>query len=201
MAKATTRFENLLTNKWDNPENFNIAWEERSEVILQLLINAGISSIVSNFTEYGCGPNRPFYKIAKKWNNDLIVIPADRKKWSDDCILVDLNESGLAGIPSTDCGILSGVIEYLNDPEEVFSAFAEHHKFILFSYAIINQSYENGSEANNLLSALNRRASLGWRNHFSISEIIKVSSNFGYLLSVGAWKDQILFAVANKNVK
>jgi hypothetical protein len=201
MTKAASPYQLLLSDRWDDPKSFQITWDDRSEALLKLAISAGISGLVSSFTEYGCGPNRPFYKAATGWNSNLKVICSDRKVWSDDCIRIDLNESNQADIPSTDCGVLSGVIEYLNDPEKVFGALAEYHQFILFSYAIVNQSYDNGADAGKLLGVLNNRALNGWRNHFSIYEIINISSKFGYVLSVGVWHHHILVAIANRNSK
>ncbi len=193
----------LSTSRWLAEDNYKKDWHERSALLLTIAENIGIMNEINSYTEYGCGPFMPFkITLKNKGLQERVVYKSvDIKKWDDETIILDLNKNrvDLMAIEKTDCGIFSGVLEYLDDLPSLFFSPKEKHKILFVSYAIHQNSYFSLDDALSVLKNLSARANSGWRNHQTIENLISNFDNFGYIGGTGMWGNQALFVLINKN--
>jgi hypothetical protein len=145
----------------------------------------------ASFAEYGCGPDAPFATSVAA-SGPRTVRTYDRKRWHADCGLVDFNTGATKEMPKTDVGVLSGVLEYLDDVPATLALLGQHHRFGLFSYACWTET--SGSAG---ISALDHRCHRGgWHNHYTLPQIAEIASSVGVILRVGESLGQVLLAVS-----
>jgi hypothetical protein len=181
---------------WHNAGSYPQWWIERSKLLLTLLLGTKLDGKVSSFSEYGCGPNKPFRQSLRLVKDARDCHLLDLKSWDAEVIAVNLDAESYAGFPQSDCGVLSGVIEYLRSPAATFSKLAALHSHLLVSYCYADIQSKGSKSAALAVQRLARRAALGWRNHLDLSEIVAAASAFGYVCQAVHWRDQVLILIA-----
>ena len=183
--------DRLLQNRWDDPSSYDPAWQSRSEYMLALFDASVPDAPSARFSEYGCGPRAPF-AAAVTATGDRLVRRYDRKRWCDECGLVDFNTGAVSEMTPTDVGVLSGVLEYLDDVPSTLALLGQHHRYGLISYAYWGET--TGSEG---IAALDRRCHKGgWRNHYTLNQIAEIASTFGVILRAGESLGQVVLLVS-----
>jgi hypothetical protein len=189
----------LSTERWASKVNYDNRWNERTELLLQIAINHNLLNSINSFTEYGCGPNRPLKLFLDKINFTGKYIEADITKWRDTTKIINLNNCKNEDLEKTDCGVFSGVLEYLDDLPKLFDLIKNKHNYVLFSYSAFNPDYHSEVELLSKIQILSKRANSGWRNHFSLKEFLSIKTDF-IIIDTGYWNGQALFVLAHKNL-
>ncbi len=175
---------------WLQKSSYPEWWVERSELLFSLFRGSAHFSETATFSEYGCGPHKPFRSAVAKCYPEMSCHALDLKAWDSGVIVADLDQADFRALPDSDCGALCGVLEYLRSPAETFGALAAKHSHLLFSYCYCDiRAVKRPEDGVRILAA---RAAMGWRNHLSIEELVKAVSSFGYIGEISHWRDQVL---------
>lgn len=146
-----------------------------------------------SFSEYGCGPHAPFAAEVRKTGTRQVLC-FDRKDWGGGNLIANFN-TGDAKLKDTTVGVLSGVLEYVNDVDRLFAALKRHHDYILLSYAYLPLR-AGGSDKAYAEAVHTRIAKDGWRNHMDIPGLVEKIQKIGFVEAVGSWDGhQIIFVV------
>ncbi len=188
----------LSTARWTSKVAYDNKWNERTELLLQIAINHNLLNSINSFTEYGCGPNRPLKLFLDKVNFTGKYTEVDITKWRDTTKIINLNNCKNEDFEKTDCGVFSGVLEYLDDLPKLFNLIKDKHEYVLFSYKTFNHDYLTEEELLSKLQILSKRANSGWRNHFSLKDLILMKTDF-VMIDTGYWNGQALFVLVHKN--
>lgn len=173
------------TKRWLDESQFRNKWTLRNARLLEMLRECDLSLSEMSFCEYGCGPKSPFSTLARgsfKSGSRL-----DIKAWDDEVVVLDLNDAN-AEIPSAEVGVLSGILEYLNDPATLLAKMRNKHEVLALSYMVLRpprwpQHFWNpDSEMEACVQELRRRSfENGIRNHLTAYELRELVSAFGYI--------------------
>ena len=183
--------DRLLQSRWDDARSYEPAWQRRSQEMLALFDASVPDAPSARFSEYGCGPQAPFAAAVAATGNRL-VRRYDRKRWSDDCGLVDFNTGAVSEMTPTDVGVLSGVLEYLDDVPGALALLGRHHRYGLISYAYWENT--NGPAG---IAALDQRCHRGgWRNHYTLEQITQIAGSGGVIVRAGESLGQVVLVVS-----
>jgi hypothetical protein len=175
---------------WLRESSYPKWWIERAELLNSMLRNSAHASEVSSYSEYGCGPNKPFRTALARDQAGSICHALDLNAWDEGVIVADLDHYDLSDLPASGCGVLCGVLEYVQNPAHTLAALASKHPFLLFSYCYADlQSVKSPNDKVGILSA---RAAMGWRNHLSIEQLAAALGAFGHIAEISHWRDQVL---------
>lgn len=188
---TTEKADYLSKSRWFDRWQFSEKWSKRNSLLLRLLENVGLEHRQLSFSEYGCGPHRPFKQSLTAIGFDGVIHSLDMNQWQDDVIPVDLEFIDLERIPDSDVGVLSGVLEYLHKPEQVLTCLTFKHQYLLVSYRTFQ--IEPSGDLEKYSTELNARAKNGWKTHLQLSDLLKVIDNFGFILAAETWRNQTLF--------
>ncbi len=169
--------------RWTNADNFHSSWIYRNQHMFDFVKSSITIDDEMSFCEYGCGSLSPFSSIARKQNH--ICYRADFKQWDDDCALIDLNDKYFIPIKA-DIAVMSGVLEYINNIDNLFRKLSLSHSYILFSYNYFNC---NNNAIDILIDRVQRQ---GWRNHYSLEKLFNFLKEFGYVVSLAEYKNQVI---------
>lgn len=185
---------NTLTKRWLCKESFQKNWLERSELLLNLLIDNEIDcGYRYKFAEFGCGANAPFYTACLPYDN-FHVDKYDLNKWDDATTVINLNKP--FKIDEYDVCVFSGVLEYLDDVKTVLSTILQSSNYLLLSYAYL--SFEAIATDVGFINAIKNRSVVnGWRNHYTNHDMVNLLSDIGIISAITSWKNQTLFLVRN----
>lgn len=175
---------------WLRDSSYPEWWSERSELLFSMLRGSAHFNADAAFSEYGCGPHKPFRSAVAKSHPQMQCHALDLKSWDSEVIVADLDRADFDALPKSDCGVLCGVLEYLRSPAQTFGALSRVHSILLFSYCYADLA--SVSRAEGKVQRLAARAAMGWRNHLSIEELVKELSAFGYVCEISHWRDQAL---------
>lgn len=159
--------------------------------MLQLLQTVSLEIDKLSFSEYGCGPNRPFKQALLKSDFTGDIFSLDMNQWQDDVIKIDLEGDDFVFLPISDVGVLSGVVEYLYNPHQIFSKLKQKHNYLLISYRLFQ--YDPVGPLNKYSEIIQSRVNNGWKTHLHLPEFLKVIDNFGFILAAETWHNQTLF--------
>lgn len=188
---AAEKADYLSKLRWFERRQFSEKWAKRNQLLLQLLTAAGLEYHQLSFSEYGCGPQQPFRKALSETGFSGQLNCLDMKQWQDDVIQVDLELADFDQVPQTDVGVLSGVLEYLHDPQQVLANLASRHQFLLVSYRVFE--YQSHDAIDTYIVELNARAANGWKTHLTLPDLLQVVDKFGFILAADSWRNQCLF--------
>jgi hypothetical protein len=175
---------------WHKETSYPEWWIERSELLLAMLRNAGLFDVAESFSEYGCGPHKPFRSALAKTSSQVTCHALDLKAWDSDVMVADLDSADFDGFPGSCCGVLCGVLEYLQNPASTLARLRSKHKILLFSYCYAD--LPSARRAEDKVKVLAARAALGWRNHVSIEELASMTGAFGHISDIAHWREQVL---------
>lgn len=182
--------EYLSKMRWFERQHYSSNWGKRNQSMLQLLKTADLNIQQFSFSEYGCGPNRPFGQALSEAGFDGKVFSLDMNQWQEDVIKVDLERDKISLLPDTDVGVLSGVVEYLYNPSQILSELTHKHEYLLLSYRLFQ--YDPVGSLNKYTEVIQSRAKNGWKTHLQLSDLLKVIDNFGFILAAETWRNQTL---------
>lgn len=187
--KRYYRLPQTSLNRWTSSNSYRASWGERSKALLDLFSGAYPNATSASFSEYGCGPNQPFYQAVR---SKFSCVCYDIKSWNDDCQVVNLNDLSF-DVEKTDVAVLSGVLEYMDKPELTVARLSQFHRYMLLSYhPVRNFHFTNRS----VICEIKERAeSNGWRNHLNVERLIKAISESGYPVAVKQSRRQLLTLV------
>lgn len=188
-SKRSHRLPQTALNRWTSVHSYRASWGERSKALLDLFLGAYPNEEETSFSEYGCGPNQPFYKAV---NSKFHCARYDIKLWNNDCRFVDLNNPHFE-VEETDVAVLSGVMEYMNKPEFTISRLSQFHRYMLLSYHPVRNFHMTSG---GVISEISERAEKnGWRNHLSVERLINAISASGYPVVIKKSRKQLLTLV------
>lgn len=184
------------TLRWLDETQFKDRWSQRNARLLEMLQECSLKLDQMSFTEYGCGPRSPFAEVGRgffKSGNR-----ADIKAWDPEVTVVDLNDPN-AALPPSDIGVLSGVLEYLNDPARVLAQMRSNHEILALSYMVFGRPRRLGlflggeRETENCVRKLRQRSfQHGVRNHLTFFELLRLVGEFGYIENAGKFRSHVL---------
>ncbi len=172
--------------RWISSDAYDVAWSTRSDALLGIFRNTLSGTDSMTFAEYGCGPNAPFSKAV---GHPERCQRYDIKAWDDGCRIINLNENSF--LPATaDVAVLSGVLEYMNDPKSTLLRLGAFHRYILLSYHPI-RTFQIFRASR--IDEINKRAGQnGWRNHLTLGELFDTVAPCAFPLAVRTMKKQVL---------
>jgi hypothetical protein len=102
---------------------------------------------------------------------------------------MDLNDPDFQA-EKTDVAVLSGVMEYMNNPQLTIARLSQFHRYMLLSYhPVRNFHFTSGG----VISEINVRAEKnGWRNHLSVEGFNIAIASSGYPLAIRKYGKQLL---------
>lgn len=164
-------------SRWRDQRSYNPAWAERLGLALSYLGDARW------VVDLGCGSQ----DMRSRLPPEAIYLPMDLVKWTPDTLACDINAGSLptAYIELGDVCFLLGVLEYVYQPDPLFSALGQHAEKIVLSY--------NAAD----LSSADRHRN-GWVNAMSVAEVVALVQRHGFqVTSTGRYLDQILIEAVN----
>lgn len=182
--------EYLSKTRWYERQHYSSNWAQRNQLMLQLLKIAALDLQQFSFSEYGCGPNRPFMQALTDAGFAGKIHSLDMNQWQDDVITIDLERDDFASLPVADVGVLSGVVEYLYNPEQIFSKLKQKHEYLLLSYRLFQ--YDPVGSLSKYTEVIQSRANNGWKTHLQLAGLLSVIDNFGFILAAETWRNQTL---------
>jgi hypothetical protein len=179
---------------WREASSYPEWWIERSGLLVDLVKKSPFAEEISSFSEYGCGPNKPFKNSLRSHGISAPCHSLDLRAWDEDTIAINLDAAKAEDLPDSHCGVLSGVIEYLKQPDEALRRLSSKHPFLLFSYCYAQ--LPDMKRVDDKVKLLAERSGRGWRNHLSIEELVSFVGTFGYICEITHWRDQVLILTA-----
>jgi hypothetical protein len=163
-AKRLFSSSNLKSNNWKQIEYFDDKWNERTYTLQKLFPKIYIKYIY----DLGCGT-----QFLRKliFQNEINYIPVDYTLRSSDTIVCDFNSGEFPEfIFENSLAFMSGLFEYIIDVYSFLSKL-KNFEHICLSYC-----------STNFYPDINVRKSYGWKNHFSVEEILEIFQKNGYAL-------------------
>jgi hypothetical protein len=187
--------------RWHDSNEFKKRWGKRNEALYLLLKECDLLLSELRFVEYGCGPHKPFFNLCGKEFRSGVC--CDTKQWEQDTFIVDLNNLN-SNLPVGNIGVMSGVLEYLNNPRQVLEKIIKNHEFLLFSYLAIDNEISLRDKLQGLfkekheflLKKIKQRTANGIRNHFDIAGIFNLIEGKAYIENIGNFNNQILLLLS-----
>lgn len=188
------------TSRWNTEDNYKSNWIARSQKLLNLFDKYERQDGQNyHFAEYGCGPNAPFSKLCETRSSDCVT-KYDIKKWDQTVNRIDLNAKNVL-IPAANVCVFSGVLEYLNNVEDILTKSIEVSSYVLLSYYFTPLASQHIDEI--CLKTINTRINNGVRNHYTPKEIISIASSVGVISAMDLWDNggtnHILMLLRNFN--
>jgi len=166
-------------DRWTDPLQYEGDWSRRSEASLKFLNGPGW------YCDIGCGQQ----KLRKILPEGSIYLPCDIKKWTSDTMLCEINQNKIPKkyLLMSDAAFMLGVIEYIYNPLDFFKKIAFFANKIIFSYSCLGMINLD-------------RESMGWVNHFTLEEILKIINESGFKVEQYEKFEtsQFLFCISNK---
>lgn len=157
--------------RWSKIKNFDEAWDERT---IQM---ASYISPDSRVLEFGAGR----LILKDHLPKGCTYTPSDIVDRGHGTIVCDLNKRPFPEFDKFDYIVFSGVVEYINDLDEVIDYLVKVSPKIIVSYAT-REAFPK------------YRGIHGWVNEYSKEEFIKLFNRHGYeLIKSAAWKKQDIF--------
>lgn len=163
--------------RWSNTESLFSAWDERTKLLSE--------NILPDSTVFEFGAAKLVLKTYLPEN--CKYLHSDIVSRDKDTIVIDLNKD-LPVLPQSDYTVFSGVLEYVNDVENVLAHCSGFTNVILFSYATVD-----------VFSNIETRRFNGWVSDLSQKDIEKIALKLQMELKVIThWKSQTLYMMTKK---
>lgn len=183
-----------LGRPFSSPLYYQESWKERNSILFTMLMEKFKFEKNKNLkiAEFGCGPIGPFTKICLEKKFKFFSIKIDKYKWDNKTIVIDLN-SKFIKLPRVDISVLSGVLEYLNNPLVILKKILDNTDLLLFSYTPISKTnFENDEK---YLLKIERRKDLGMKNHYTNLDITNYVCKYGQIINSRLYHNQSLFLI------
>lgn len=136
-------------------------WDNRYRELITLL-DAECNSIMD------CGAGN--MSLKRMLNTKIKYIPVDNVPRNKEIIICDFNKGEFPEI-HVDTAIASGILEYIIFPEKFIMNLCDHSKKVILSYCSLH-----------MRPNISYRMSLGWKNHLTEGEIVKLFYQNGFIL-------------------
>ena len=150
----------LFQREWKNIEYFPDDWQKRVAVMADLIPN-GTQSII----DYGCGT-----QVLRDYSKGATYTPVDYISRSTDCVVCDFNKNEFPEI-AADVGIISGTLEYVNDPLWFIAKVAGSCETVIISYCTTE-----------CIRSRYWRRRMAWVNDLSSFDLVQAFKNCGFTL-------------------
>lgn len=145
----------------------NLTWWERAELCADLLASLELRpGLEVSIADIGCGDQKLLEAIRRRGllcrYQGYDLLPQDR-----DVVQFDVRSDVLPN--AYEVVALLGVVEYLEQVELVFASLARQAPWLLLSHVIQQGEYYTAE----------RLAELGWRNHLTSKELIRMLDRAG----------------------
>jgi hypothetical protein len=176
MIAHRSKISPVERERWEDPLNFALAWDERTQLI------AGLIPDGARVIEFGAGREVLRAHLGARCSYQ----PSDLVPRSESTLVIDLNGI-LPELPAQyDCAVFSGVLEYVLDIDRVLNWLTRFSNRVIFSYAVVD-----------LLSDPITRRKNGWINSLSDDEIREKLDKLGFSVAQSQiWDGQIVYDVA-----
>lgn len=169
------RFGRSDVAHWANLDNYPRDWNQRT-----LRLAAWVPP-ASRVVEFGAGRQA----LKRALPEDCTYMPFDLVQRDADTRRYDLNERPLRPLPPCDVVVLSGVLEYLSDLDQVAAHLAASCTRVVTSYAGV----EFGGRNEHLLE----RRGIGWFNDFTSDQVEAIFRRNGFVtVARERWTNQTL---------
>ncbi|MFN4762851.1 class I SAM-dependent methyltransferase [Gillisia sp. Q332] len=159
--------------RWNKPDQLFEDWNERTGILASMVRSGSV------VIEFGAG-NMALKSLLPQ---GCRYTPSDIVKRNPDFLKCDLNEEIPFDLSAYDTAVLSGVLEYVYDIDNVFKQFPENMKNILLSYSCKDISHAN-------------RLENGWLSDYSKKEMDAVFEKYDYqIVEYKEWRNQSLFSL------
>lgn len=182
----------IRTTYYENAAAYKKQWKARAELLIDMFEKREAEKgIVYEVAEFGCGPNAPVSAVCADKKRYMLT-KFDIKQWDQDTKILNLNDQS-SELPLTNIAVFAGVLEYLDDVEQVLSKCIKKSDYILLSYAFLPSFTKKLiflSERSFLKEINFRSARNGWRNHYTNEELINMCTKIGVISAVNIWENK-----------
>lgn len=173
-AKATKELRKTKStdySRWKKPEQLFKDWNERTK-LLASMVEPGAGVI-----EFGAGN----MALIKYLPTGCQYTPSDIVQRNPKFLKCDLNEPISFDLSGFDTAVLSGVLEYVYDIDNVFSQFPIELRNVVLSYSC------------NDISSANRLEN-GWLSDYSRKELETIFDKYNYrVVDYVEWRKQAIY--------
>ena len=170
-------------SRWAHIKNYPLEWAERTNLLAEWI------PARSRVLEFGAGRQ----VLRDRLPEGCTYLPADLVKRNAETLIYDLNRRPFSPLPECDVVVLSGVLEYLNDLDQVAAHLATLCSRVVTSYAAIDIP-QNARR-------VDRRAA-GWFNDFTGDEVRAIFERNGFETTASRnWSSQVLFCFETRGGK
>jgi hypothetical protein len=141
-------------------ESFEAGWARRAAFAAAMCSDSRV------VCDIGCGTQT----LQSFLDEDVIYLPADLNKWSDETMFCDIARKTLPVeyLNRADTVTMLGVLEYIHDPAWLFSEFSGYCRTLIVSYC------PSDLQNRNWRSAWLGRSGNGWLNSFTVAQLVEM---------------------------
>lgn len=169
-------------SRWSQTDNLREEWDGRTRA-LAAFIQPG-----SRIVELGAGR----CSLREFLPDNCEYTPSDIVDRGPGTFICDLNKRPLPSLESfaPDIVVMSGVLEYVNDPEQAVQWLASQTKQLALSYRCVPPDLSNRKR----LRVWAERSRHGWVNHLEESGLLELFANAGFVCrDRSTWELHTLF--------
>lgn len=150
---------------WKKEESYDKKWSQRTKIALELIDQDKV------VYEFGCGPSNSL----NQFGNFRIYRGFDLVPWSEKVTRLNLDSTSdllkCNKFEEADYFVFLGVLEYLENVENVVSHFPKRLNYIVTSYCVPIEGHEAF------------RASRSWKNSLDENSLISLFKKYGFELT------------------
>lgn len=160
-------------DRWSDVEALEIAWDQRAEVA------AGFVPAGSRVLDIGCGR----MALCRFLPNGCNYQPCDLVARDNKTIVCDLNAGQFPSAAAAEADVIAmlGVLEYVVDVDALFTHLRHARRDLVLSYCVSDLTTDID------------RASLGWINHLSLTDLAVLFDRYGFRVERADRIDEIQF--------
>lgn len=147
------------------------SWDYRYEVLA-----SNLSDTVESVMDCGAGS----MSLKKMLGGEIAYYPIDNTRRSEETIVYDFDSGEEFPDVHADAAFLCGILEYIVHSDAFIKQLSLHCSSIYLSYNTIDK-----------FSDIQERLYKGWRNHFTIGDLIKLFQRNGFFLRTQIYTDRI----------
>jgi hypothetical protein len=154
--------------RWKRVESFEPDWTRRATFAAAMCSDSKV------VCDVGCGTQT----LRSFLSEDVIYLPADLNKWSDDTMFCDIARKQLPVeyLSRADTVTMLGVLEYTHDPAWLFAELARYCRTLIVSYCA------SDLQSRNWRSMLLGRSGKGWLNSFTVGQLVEMLHGARFVL-------------------
>lgn len=164
----------MAERDWSQPESYHPSywsWAGRARAA-STLIRPGYRWVC----DIGCGNQHLKWFLPRS----AVYLPADLNQWTANTEVCDLNAMALPtrSLAACDVAVMLGVIEYLRDPAQVFSALATSAEHLVVSYRT---------------NELRPQRKADWFNAYTLAQLVDLLTHAGFeICELRTFRQQVI---------